>query len=281
MNLFFETIKFIFYTLLIVLISKYILVVLLRKIAESLNLKPKTVGNIAGIATSVPELITVSLSSFTGLSSTSLYNIISSNIINLIQYIGAVIVNKNTTILKNRGILIDLVLVLTTIIIPIMLAKMNYISEMTVVIFAILFIVYYYINMKAHKKYLGKIEEDISNIQKKKIEKEKQEERRNNYLIPYIIYLVITTIIIFLLGNRLSNVLEKLCFELEIPQFIIGIALGFATSIPELITFFDSQKVHNKKGKSEQGVVEATNNLLTSNIINLFIIQSIGIIIKG
>ena len=29
------------------------------------------------------------------------------------------------------------------------------------------------------------------------------------------------------------------------------------------------------------GVVEATNNLFTSNILNLFVIQSIGIIIYG
>ena len=45
-----EFIKFIIYSALIVIISKYILVVALRKLAEILNLKPKTVGNIAGVA---------------------------------------------------------------------------------------------------------------------------------------------------------------------------------------------------------------------------------------
>lgn len=86
-------------------------------------------------------------------------------------------------------------------------------------------------------------------------------------------------IIIFLVGDRLSNVLENLCYILAIPQILVGIALGFATSIPELITFFEAQKKYKNTDKSDQGVVEATNNLLTSNIINLFIIQSIGIII--
>ena len=54
--MFLEIIKFIIYSALIVLISKYILVTTLRKLAESLKLKPKTVGNIAGYATSIPEL---------------------------------------------------------------------------------------------------------------------------------------------------------------------------------------------------------------------------------
>ena len=75
MEMIWEFIKFMFFSGLIVIISKYALVPVLRKLAESLNLKPKTVGNIAGIATSVPELLTVSFSAVTGLSVASAYNI--------------------------------------------------------------------------------------------------------------------------------------------------------------------------------------------------------------
>ena len=91
--MFLEILKFIFFSLLIVLISKYMLVTVLRKLAENLNLKPNVIGNIAGYATSVPELLTVSISSFTGLTGASVYNILSSNIINLVQYICAIIMN--------------------------------------------------------------------------------------------------------------------------------------------------------------------------------------------
>ena len=52
------------------------------------------------------------------------------------------------------------------------------------------------------------------------------------------------------------------------------------TSIPELITFFESQKYYKKRKNQMPGVVEATNNLLTSNILNLFIIQSLGIVVS-
>ena len=93
--MFFEIIKFVLYAGLIVLIAKYVLVVTLRRLAENLNLKPKTVGNIAGYATSVPELLTISISSLNGLISTTIFNVISSNIINFIQYMVSIVMNKN------------------------------------------------------------------------------------------------------------------------------------------------------------------------------------------
>ena len=119
MELLYEIIQFIIYTGLIVLISKYVLVKTLRNLAENLKLKPKAVGNIAGIATSVPELLTICASSYSGLMSASIYNVLSSNVINLIQYYGAIILNKNQKYLKNKAIKVDLFLVILTIILPI------------------------------------------------------------------------------------------------------------------------------------------------------------------
>ena len=77
----------------------------------------------------------------------------------------------------------------------------------------------------------------------------------------------------------LSSVLKNLCLVFNISQALIGIILGFTTSIPELITFFEAQKHYKGKKENVQGVIEATNNLLSSNILNLFIIQTLGIVI--
>ena len=85
MNLIFEFLKFIVFSLGIVIISKYLLVPILRKISTILNLSARARGNIAGFATSVPELLTVCFSASSGLIGTSIYNILSSNTINLIQ----------------------------------------------------------------------------------------------------------------------------------------------------------------------------------------------------
>ena len=276
--MFFEIVKFIVYSGFIVLISKYILVTTLRKLAESLNLKPKTVGDIAGYATSMPELLTIGVSSFNGLISASVVNVLSSNVINMIQYISSIILNKNQKAFKNKAIKIDIILVIITIIIPIILLMLNVeISISIVPIFVILYLLFGFLNSNAHKLHLRKEDE----ILEQQIEKEEKWERNNKKkTIKYILVLLITGVLLFVIGDALGNTLESLCNRFNISQTIIGILLGFITSIPELITFFESQK-HYKKQKINDilGVVEATNNLLTSNMLNLFAIQSIGILI--
>lgn len=276
MEIAWEFMKFIFFSGLIVVISKYALVPVLRKLAESLNLKPKTVGNIAGVATSVPELLTVSFSAVTGLVSASAYNIISSNIINSVQYLLAIFLNKNQKYIQNRALKIDLILVLLTILIPItMLAFHIEFSISIVPIFILLFLLFYFINHNAHKLYLNKVTEEEKKIE----EEEKWVRGKKKIIMKYSILLLIITILLYGIGNLLSNNLENLCVQFQIPQLVIGILLGFITSIPELITFFEAQKHHKDQENGEDGVIEATSNLLTSNILNLFAIQSIGILL--
>ena len=43
----------------------------------------------------MPELLTIGTSSFSGLISASIVNVISSNVINLIQYVSSIFLNKN------------------------------------------------------------------------------------------------------------------------------------------------------------------------------------------
>ncbi len=272
-----EIIKFIFYSILIVVISKYILVMTLRKLAENLNLKAKTVGDIAGYATSVPEFLTITTSSIRGLSGASIYNILSSNVINLIQYLATIIMNKNGDKIRNKAIKTDLVLVVITILIPILLLKFNIELNLAIVpAFIILYVFFRFLNNNVHKLYLKKEDKELEI----EIEKEKKWEKGNRRkTIKYCTILIITGIFLFIIGELLGNTLEQLCNLFNISEVIIGILLGFMTSLPELITFFEAQKHHKKANDDMLGVVEATNNLLTSNILNLFAIQTVGILI--
>lgn len=272
-----EILKFIFYSGSIVVISKYILVITLRKLAESLNLKARTVGNIAGYATSVPEFLTIVTSSIRGLSGASVYNILSSNMINFIQYVASITLNKNFDKIKNKAILTDLILVTLTILIPIVLLIINIEVDLFVVPgFLILYFLFLFLNNNVHKLYLKKEDKKLE----REIEKEKKWEKGNKKKIfKYSIILIFSAIILFIIGELLGNTLEKLCNAFNVSQIIIGILLGFITSLPELITFFESQKYHKSSKDKMLGVVEATNNLLTSNILNLFLIQTIGILI--
>ena len=267
----FEFLKFIIYSGLIVLISKYTLVTTLRKLAESMQLNSKTVGNIAGVATSIPELLTITISSASGLFNATIFNVLSSNIINFIQYIFTIIVNKNTKNIKNKAIKIDIILVITTILIPLIIVSLKIDMKIIFIpIFLFLYFIFLIINNVCHKKYLRK---DY-----------KEEEKENNQKtdkkrIIYVLIVLIVGILLYIIGEMLGNVLENLANMFNISQMIIGILLGFITSIPELITFFEAQKHHKNRENDILGVVEATNNLLSSNILNLFIIQSIGILI--
>lgn len=273
--MFLEIIKFIIYSGLIVLISKYILVTTLRKLAEALNLKAKTVGDIAGYATSVPELLTITTSSLRGLTGASVYNILSSNVINLIQYLGAILLNKNASKLRNRAIITDLVLVFFTIAIPIVFLKLDIELKLAVVpLFIILYILFRILNNHVHKLYLKNEDEELA----EEIEEEKKNSKK---VLLYVLILIIIGILLFVIGELLGDTLENLCNLFGVSEVIVGILLGFVTSLPELITFFEAQKHYKKIDDDMLGVVEATNNLLTSNILNLFAIQTVGILISS
>ena len=265
--------KFIICSILIVIISKNILVTTLRKLAQSMNLKSKTVGNIAGIATSVPELLSLGIAGFTGLIDTGIFNILSSNVINVLEYFLTVKINGNIKKMKNKVIIIELIIVLITIIIPVIIyVKDIELNFMIIIIFLLLFCIFSITDSKIHKKYLEKENE---------IEKEQgAEEKDKKQILKYIIILIGATILIFITGNILSDSLETLCNNFGVSQIIIGILLGIITSAPEFITFNEAQKYHKKESKEQlKGVIEATNNLISSNMLNLFVIQSVGILI--
>lgn len=277
MELLWEILRFLFFSGLIVLISKDILVKTLRNLAENLNLKPKTVGDIAGVATSVPELLTISASSFNGLISASIYNVLSSNVINLIQYSVAIVLNKNQKAFKNKAIRVDVILVVITIILPLVFILLK--TELKLVMAPILILLYFgfkKINSNVHELYLKKENMEIENAQNKENRWERGNKRK---VAKNVCVLIATGTLLFVVGNFLGDTLETLCSRFNVPELIVGIVLGFVTSLPELITFFESQKHHKSAQNDMLGVIEATNNLLMSNVMNLFIIQSIGIVI--
>ena len=222
--------------------------------------------------------MTVSFSALTGLIETSVYNIISSNVINLIQYSAAVILNNNQKVLKNKAIRIDLFLVGITIIIPIIMLVFNFESQFVIVpIFIVLLLIFYKITNNAHKLYMKKNNnEEVVKSNVKENTEENNIRKDMLMVVIQIIFLITVGLILYVVGNLLSDVLNNLCVRFGIPEIIIGVLLGFITSLPELITFFEAQKHHTD---DKEGVVEATSNLLTSNIMNLFVIQSIGIVI--
>ena len=272
-----ELIEFIIYSTVIVFITKSFLIKTLRTLANVLNLDSKLIGDITGFATSMPELISVIFTALNGLFTVVIFNILSSNTINAIQYTFSIYRNKNQSFLNNDALKSDIVMVITTILIPFVAIVFNIdINIDFVPIFIMLFILFYIINRSSHKLYLSEVnsKESDTNDELKEFETKKKK-----VAIKNIIYLFIIGIALFIIGELLGNVVKKLNIIFSFPEWFIGVLLGFITSIPELITFIESQKQSNKEENNIEGVIEATNNLLTSNIINLFVVLTIGIIV--
>ena len=143
---------------------------------------------------------------------------------------------------------------------------MYYNMEKTLIlipIFIILFYIFNKINTNIHKKY------EINTEYKS----------REGNVLKYVIYIILIGIILYFAGNILSDTLEVLCYNFNISEIIIGIILGIATSIPELITFIESQKFYKNKDNI-LGLVESSNNLVVSNTLNMFFIWPISIILS-
>ena len=197
----------------------------------------------------------------------------------MIQYLGPILLNKNALKLRNKAILIDLVMVFFTIAIPIVFLKLDIKLKLAVVpLFIILYILFMVLNNNVHKLYLKNEDEELE----EEIEEERKEQKKNpRKVLRYVLVLIVTGVLLFIIGEMLGDTLENLCNLFGVSEVVVGILLGFVTSLPELITFFEAQRYYKKADDDMLGVVEATNNLLTSNILNLFAIQSVGILISA
>lgn len=181
--------------------------------------------------------------------------------------------------MRNRAITTDLILVFFTIVIPIVFLKFDIELKLAVVpLFIILYVLFRILNNYVHKLYLKNEDAELE----EEIEEERLVEGKNSKkVILYIGVLIVTGVLLFIIGELLGDTLENLCNLFGVSEVIVGVLLGFVTSLPELITFFESQKHYKDVQDDMLGVVEATNNLLTSNILNLFAIQSVGILISA
>ena len=193
----------------------------------------------------------------------------------MVQYLSAIIWSKNTKKLKNSVIIFEIILALITILFPILMLHQNTELNLKIVpLFIVLFIFFLSANNRINKWYLHVDDVPEEEKKTKKIYNRKKVKK-------YIIVLAAIGILLFIVGELLGDTLQKLCYLFGVPEMIVGILLGFITSIPELISFFEAQKYHKKSKEDMLGVIEATNSLLTSNMLNLFIIQTIGILIMN
>lgn len=269
--------QFIFWAALIVLIAKYLLVTTLQKFGEALQLKPRVIGTIAGVATSTPEFLTIIFAVAAGFIETGMYNVLSSNIINLLQFLGVTLFLGNFKQLNRRQIKVDFLLVLFSIAIPLFILWRGEVYNLFQVgLFVLLFIVFVAISNWANKHFGDTVDEKLSEQLVPDVEQAKREKGKGLIILRYTSYLLLIAVALFITGQQLTGTLEVLLESFGVPAIVVGAILGVVTSIPEFFTFLEAQRTYDNP---QDGVLEGMNNLLTSNLMNLFLIQGTAILL--
>lgn len=254
--------------LLVVLITRYLLTKGVEWLADNAHMNPKLKGKILGFSTSIPELVATSSTAAMGLLGAGLWNIASSNIINSVLFVSALLYYRKQGRLAQTQFIDEIGFAASAIGLPLLLATQSGMekSPWTAIGLFGVFLVYLVLDKMLNKHVHQEYAEEIEHVE-------------GNHSVAAALLLiglgiVGITLTGYYLGMVASNVVNKLGF----PQWAVGWILGFITSLPELTTFFAIFSAAKKRGeKSDASLQSNLDNLAASNMSNLGLIFPIGI----
>ena len=283
-----DLVIFVIAILLLVILTKAVVLVSVRRLAVYLKLDSHVVGKILGYSACIPEVINVFIAANVGLFNDSIFNAITSNVIKIIFALVVSFVFWKFKSLCRKKFIKDYILILITTIVPCILYYFGIHEDMmTISILINIYLVFLLFNK--NDRYFEDEDDEIEKIEKQiKVEEKKlnlktrklNKERKHKVAI-IMFNLVIALVILYILSYVIFITLNNLAKEHNFSSPLLGILMGIFVSIPELITFISSYKRHSrvKNYKNDHGAIEVVNNLVTSNIANLCIVHSIAIIL--
>ena len=254
--------------LLVVLITRYLLTIGVEWLADNARLNPKLQGKILGFATSIPELVATTSTAAMGLLGAGLWNIASSNIINSVLFLSALLWYRQQGRLVQTQFIDEIGFAASAIGLPLLLATQSGMekSPWTAVglfgIFLIYLVLDRALNKHVHKEYAEEMQRVLG-----------------NHSVAAALALIGLGILgITLTGYYLGVVASNVVTKLGFPQWAVGWILGFITSLPELTTFFAIFAQAKKRGEQSDASLQSNlDNLAASNMSNLGLIFPIGI----
>ncbi len=138
-----EIVEFVILTILIVAVAKYLLYMPAKRIAERLKFSDHGAGQMLGYLTSAPELVAAVAVAATGLMATVAYNILSSNVINVLLALSAAAWYRQTGRLFTRRLWREHLIIAISIIVPILLLVTGQVESAWVIpVFLVAYVVY-------------------------------------------------------------------------------------------------------------------------------------------
>jgi cation:H+ antiporter len=175
---------------------------------------------LVAFSTSLPELFVGIISSFQGLSSFVLGNVIGSNIVDLTLIIGIAVLVKNEINIYSKMVIKNSLFMLFITIVPILLMLDQSLNQLDGVILIILFIFYMWRLFKQERRFEKKMEERVFRREK----------------VKYFVLFAASIFMLWLSSQVVITSAEGISIAFGIPEIMIGlILLAFGTSLPELI----------------------------------------------
>lgn len=251
---------------LIVASVRFLVVPGIGSVAKSLNLSAKARGQMLGYATSMPELVIIVASAAAGVFDAGFWNIASSNIINWILFMGAVLFWGQFKDLKKRPFRDELLFGGISVALPLFLFAANVQGSVYLAFGLVAFFVFY----KILDRRWNRISRDTSDGSPV-----------NGSGWRGFIKLFLGLLAIVASGWKLGSVAEELILTLGIAPWIIGWILGFVSSIPEMSGFFEVYRRHHREEslKGLRDTQEVLDSLVASNMGNLCLILPLGILV--
>ena len=235
-------------------------------LALALNWSPKTRGQVTGFATSIPEFAALISTALNGVWAAGLWNIASSNIINVVLLITAVCWYRQYRDLWNKHFIDEMLFAGMAVAFPLLLMYFSMDqSPYTVPILLFFYLVY-------------RLSDRVFN--RAHTEPDVEGEDAGSAKLG-LLYIIGSIAIICVAGNFLGTSAEAIVNKMEIYGIFVGGLLGFVTSLPERTTFFKVYSAAKKKGAlgGTDDTQEVLDNLTGSNMSNVGIIYPIALLI--
>lgn len=253
----------------------------LERLAQVLGWSAKTKGQILGYATSLPELVAVLATALNGRESLAggFWNIASSNVINLVLFLAAVVFYLRHWELLNPRFIEEISFCGFSVLLPLVLAATG-VHPSLVLGLALLgcFLGYQLLdrNLAELQGKRGQEFEGQPLDQGEGIAADHTQHGRRMALA----LLMTGSVVLTIAGHRLGNSAELLIEAIHLPAWLVGCCLGLVTSVPELTSFFELYG--RSTGQGETRRLDATqanlDTLVSSNMANIGLIYPLGLV---
>lgn len=255
---------------LIIAVARWLLYDPAKRITHSLDIGHRGAGQILGYLTSVPEFVTAVAIAATGLMATVGYNVLTSNVINVLLALAAAGWFRQMRALRSRRWWPEWGVIALTILAPAALLVTGGISSgwMTVPLLGGYAVYLWWLKRQGTAEEASDAEGD---------EPANPAGGRRWSLALNIGLIVAALVALYFLGDAVGEVVYTLGTNFGVPEIVLGALIGVATSLPEMTTFFSSYAWHSRKG-TNGGTSEVMHNVLASNVSNTVLVISAALV---